>query len=521
MKRKQGGSVARRPRGRVIAGALVALCFAGLLALVGCQPQQSSSAATDPTEGSDKTKTEMASTTANVGDFQNNDAGIFADTEFNTNYINAGNRGCNSCHEDLWDVMCDLSPIQHVLSSGPGYGQAYGVTDCLTCHHLPEATGGPRFMDIIHNAHYSNPAFTDAKNGNCFSCHAVNNDNEIVLWDYYKYTDELGGYSDSANPAMKRWLELRTWKEGTLTDVVLADSMKLDLELDQRVSDEENMFVADNYIVPELTADEYVLDVTGVVNPRSFTLADLQAMPQQELTLTQGCNTNAIGNVMIGNFPVKGVLLQDIIDACGGLKDNTPSIELIGYDEWSYTLSVDYLLQQGAMIGLQYWGHDLTIDQGYPATVVVPGEIGAPWVKWIHVIDFSDKQQDIIANGVWPFLEANFSEDVAQGDHCAAWITPNRDGKEFKVGEPIDVEGYAYEAANNGHGMTQVAFSADYGQNWTTFDVPENYDARQWVYWSGTWTPEKVGTYVLHVKAIDNKGHEQWRPDSIVVNVTE
>ena len=68
------------------------------------------------------------------------------------------------------------------------YGQGTKVTDCMTCHRPQAIGGGPMIGEAIHQAHYNNQAFT----GNCFTCHATTNDGELVLFDEYIYTGELG-----------------------------------------------------------------------------------------------------------------------------------------------------------------------------------------------------------------------------------------------------------------------------------------------------------------------------------------
>lgn len=255
----------------------VALCATLVLAVAGCQPAQKTDAAQQAAVESkaDSGKAEGFS----VGDFQDKSAGVLNDTPFNTDFVNAGNRGCGACHENLWDQMKDLSPIQHVLSSAPGYGQTYGITDCMTCHNYNMPFGGPKLSDIIHSSHYANAQFTDEQNGNCWSCHATTVEGDLVLWDEYKYTSELGGYPNASSPAMQAWLDLRTQSNASMVDVVSTGDLKIDVDLAQPVSDEKDMFVADNYLVPELSEEDYELTVTGVANERTFTLADLRAMP--------------------------------------------------------------------------------------------------------------------------------------------------------------------------------------------------------------------------------------------------
>ena len=65
---------------------------------------------------------------------------------------------------------------------------------------------------------------------------------------------------------------------------------------------------------------------------RRVTLQDLQALPQTEMTVTQVCYTSAINSPFAANIPMKGVLLSDVIEACGGLAGGTNTFALAGAD---------------------------------------------------------------------------------------------------------------------------------------------------------------------------------------------
>lgn len=515
---------------RKIAVAATAVCLSfSLLGVAACSPQQESTgvpekvqAQTQETQDESvttdaKATDEKQSTASMPGDFQNKAAGELTETDFNVNFVNDGNRGCKACHADLWDVMNDLSPIQHVLTSAPGYGQTYNVTDCLSCHHYNVKAGGPKLSDILHSSHYANSTFTDDQNGNCWSCHATNLAGELVLWDLYKYTDELGGYKGSASDSMQMWLNLRTWNNNSVVDVVSDPEPAISVELSQPASDEKDMFVADNYLIPQFTAENFTMTVKGLGEDKTFTLADLQAMPQSKMVATQVCNTNAINGVLIGNVPVEGIKIEDFIEACGGLPEGITSMKALGDDQWNYTHNIQHLIDQGAMIALKYWDHDLTVDQGYPVTLFIPGMGGCFSVKWLSTVEFGSDEKAI--TGSWAYQE--MFPDGFQGFICTGWFSPGEDGTEVKVGEPVAINGYAHVEADQGHRLSSIQFSADYGQHWIEMDIPESFDDMQWTYWEGTWTPEKAGTYVLHVKAIDEGGVEQYYPASVIVKAVE
>lgn len=524
--------------------ATAALCLAvSMFAVAGCTSQpapakddgadaakteQPAAAAEEKTPAADsatdaadkKPASATADTLAMPGDFQNKDAGSFTETDYNTNFINDGNRGCSACHDDLYAVMGDLSPIQHVLSSPAGYGQTYDnfANDCMACHHYNVKFGGPRLSAVLHASHYANPTFTDDMNGNCWSCHATNLAGEMVMWDEYKYSAEMAGYVDSGDPSVaEQWLNLRQWNNDSLTDVALDRDVDIKVELSQPVLDEKDMFIADNYLIPEFTEDSYKLKVVGANEEKTLTLADLKAMPQTEITATQMCLTNPINGTMIGNIPVKGVKVEDFIEAIGGIPEGKISMACMGDDQWGHETSLQFLIDQGAVLALEMWGHELSADQGYPLTLVIPGCGGAFWDKWITTITFGEN--DKATSGTWPLM-AMFP-DGFQGVMGAGWFTPNKDGLEYKVGDTVEIKGYSFNNSNMGHTMEAVAFSADYGHNWVEVEIPDSFDQGQWVIWEGTWTPEKAGTYVLQVKTIDSDGGEPYRPSSVIVKVTE
>ncbi len=72
----------------------------------------------------------------------------------------------------------------------------------------------------------------------------------------------------------------------------------------------------------------------------------------------------------------------------------------------------------------------------------------------------------------------------------------------YPVGEPIEFSGYAddYDTA-----IAAVQFSLDDGEHWTTYPV-ENADARRWVRWRFSYTPEQAGVYLLQSRSVNVYG---------------
>lgn len=147
------------------------------------------------------------------------------------------------------------------------------------------------------------------------------------------------------------------------------------------------------------------------------------------------------------------------------------------------------------------------MNQGYPVTFVLPGVSGLVWDKWVVSMDFNAEAPN---NDPWLLYDTVGMKRQFQGTICAGWFSPNKDGHEAKVGQPVDINGYAFLDNYKGHELAEVAFSTDYGKNWTTVAAPGDFDQKQWTYFEGTWTPEEVGACILQVKAIDKAGDEDF-----------
>ena len=190
-------------------------------------------------------------------DFTDKTSGLFNDTFSTTDMLNAGNRGCNACHEDLWDVMNMKDGYKHILTH-VGYDKALTYQDCEPCHRGHTALTGPYLGDLIHAAHYGSKVFQEA-NGNCWSCHAMNSaggqgDYQLVLWDDFYDEPALSGYPNIDGNEMEQRL-------GRLPRLLRRICERHDpgrgarhrcQAFDQAVTDHDDVFIVNNW-GPEVT----------------------------------------------------------------------------------------------------------------------------------------------------------------------------------------------------------------------------------------------------------------------------
>lgn len=512
------------PKKCTLIAAVLCLVLVGLVLLAafmgGCSPKVVDA---DELEAG----TEKASyTTTTISDFLVNDSGMFPDT-YNSTLLNAGNRGCNSCHEDLWEVSLELkSGATHILVD-PGHEKNGRYTDCEPCHRRHSALVGPYFGDIIHTAHYSNELFVE-NNGNCWSCHVVNSEGDIgewqwLLWDDFYDTAAVGGYPDAGTNAKTRdWIASRGYDSYFITGMSVDESPEISVMFDQEVTDPEDVFVVHNWGSDLIDFDEMAdpnleFTITGVKNPQTFNAADLEAMPQKSFTAYNSCATNGIGGLLSANIPCEGVPMSYLIDLCGGLESGINAITITASDGWSSQTYPAEVFLEDTYVCTKYYGESLTLEQGAPITVVCCGMPAAQWVKHPVSIDFS--VEDAVVNHRTAAYEKDPKSIFPVN---SAWF--DNDGMTYKLGETISLKGASWTWAKTTAPLDTIAFSFDMGVTWTTYDVNEvvdNFDPYQWVTYTLDWTPEEAGTYMVKVMPTDIEGNQPFKPISLMLTVEE
>lgn len=155
-------------------------------------------------------------------------SGAFPDNYFTSNILHTGARGCSSCHADLYGLIKNLGPTLHVASH-PTYGKQDDIMDCKTCHDVAGNLTGPKLGDIIHASHWNNDLFTNTYKGTCWSCHAINTNNEMVLWDAIKYDASLAGFPDATNDDVIAWQKSRGFETGNMAGFDLVKDLDLEI----------------------------------------------------------------------------------------------------------------------------------------------------------------------------------------------------------------------------------------------------------------------------------------------------
>jgi len=133
---------------------------------------------------------------------------------------------------------------------------------------------------------------------------------------------------------------------------------------------------------PAINIDEYRLNIDGLVtNPLTLTYEQLLDYPKITKKVLLICP-----QVFADNAVWTGVSLKMLLDQAG-VKPGTPLVVFDGAD--GYVNSMHYADLQPDNVFLAYWvnGQALPAKNGYPLRVVMVGQYGSLWVKWLNHIE--------------------------------------------------------------------------------------------------------------------------------------
>ncbi len=136
-------------------------------------------------------------------------------------------------------------------------------------------------------------------------------------------------------------------------------------------------------VTPAATGGTWRLEVSGPGGTKTFTRAELLAMPQQSQHLPIAC-VEGWSSVQTWG----GVRLRDLagLVGAGGHQVLVQSIQRGGFG--SVTLSKGQVGDHASLLALTVNGAELSLDHGYPARLIIPGAPGVHCTKWVRQLTF-------------------------------------------------------------------------------------------------------------------------------------
>jgi len=181
------------------------------------------------------------------------------------------------------------------------------------------------------------------------------------------------------------------------------DRRFLDLrEIDGPFTPTDQFFTTQHYGHPTVDPQAYRLKVTGLVErPRELTLDDIRAMGKAVLDAGFECSGNSPRSVqgLVSNGRWTGLPLRDVLKEAGvqekarevvffGADRGTEEVEFRGRkypveQQYGRSIPVDKAMSPEPFLAHALNGEPLSVHQGFPLRLIMPGWYGAPNVKWL------------------------------------------------------------------------------------------------------------------------------------------
>ena len=246
-------------------------------------------------------------------------------------------------------------------------------------------------------------------------------------------------------------------------------------------------------------------------------------------------------NGAMGNVTWSGARLKDILNQAG-IKAGSVDVSFNGLDtgtlptvpDFIKSLPIDKALEDDMLIAYEMNGQPLTMLNGFPARLIVPGWYATYWVKSLTDITVLNKSfeefwmksayriPDTACGCVPPGAKPQKTIPIHRMTTRSLIITPEeRSG--LKVNKPVDIAGIAF---SGGYGITDVVVSTDGGRSWGQAKLGKDLGKYSWIQWTYPWRPKKPGKYTLMAKATNSIGESQpfeglWNPSGYLWNKVE
>ena len=404
------------------------------------------------------------------------------DLGWNNTYLDADNRWCTSCHT-LENALMSLPTYHRLIFFGYPTEQSY--QNCIACHS--DSYSGHKLADALHTLHFESAMFAD-DDGNCQSCHYINpNTGVFERWDEVKYNLYKGitdVAADEAKPAI-------TYDQTTITPA--------ENRIFKTVKDEPNEWLTDDSKQDLSIYENWVISVDGdCENPVEMTLPEMEEQfGTVKQVMKMDCTINGVGQATIMQSEVEGIPISAIVDYAKP-KAGANILSPIGSDGYDYAqMSIDWLLENDAIIVTKMDGEYLPNSQGYPCMIWVYKTSGGNFTKRISNLTFMTLPEDQLNAQLYV---GQFTDDRT-GE---IYSKPNSGVLNYPTGvvlsgdeaKTVHLEGFA-DAWDEP--IKKVEFSFDHGATWTVLDTPGN-NADFWTYWRMDFTPPAAGAYLLDIR---------------------
>jgi DMSO/TMAO reductase YedYZ molybdopterin-dependent catalytic subunit len=312
-----------------------------------------------------------------------------------------------------------------------------------------------------------------------------------------------------------------------------AATRQLDIrKIDGMLTPKDQFFTTQHFMKPEIDPAKYRLKFSGMVNkPAEFTLADLKAMKSVELVNGFECSGNSPRSVQglssCGRFT--GVPLSRVLKQLG-VHSKAREVVFFGYDrgpldiafrqqtykleqQFGRSITLENAMKPEPLIAYALNGEPLTLNQGFPVRLIMPGWYGVANVKWLGEVHLQEDRYLGNYQARWYRTLRGVGGTGQDNDPATQWVETEVTRMQLKsVIARVRKTGGAYQVLgfvlNDGTPVKSVEVQIDNGP-WQKATLDSANSQFSWKLFTYRWEGAVPGEHTLVSRVTDMSGAVQ------------
>jgi DMSO/TMAO reductase YedYZ molybdopterin-dependent catalytic subunit len=307
----------------------------------------------------------------------------------------------------------------------------------------------------------------------------------------------------------------------------------LDLrKIDGPLTPKDQFFALQHLNRPEIDPAKYRLKITGLVkNEAELTLADLHAMRSTEVVAGYECSGNSGRSVeglcSCGRFT--GVRLSEVLKKIG-VNPKAREVVFFGTDrgpqdvvfrqqtfkveqQFGRSITLENAMKPDPMLAYALNGDPLTLEQGFPLRLIMPGWYGVANVKWLAEVHLQEDRYLGNYQARWYRSVVGVGGTGEDADPGTQWVETEVTRMHLKSAiARVRKKGGAHEilgfVLNDGTPLKSVEVQIDNGP-WQKATLASTNTRYSWKLFTYRWEGAAPGAHTLVSRVTDAEGTVQ------------
>ena len=300
----------------------------------------------------------------------------------------------------------------------------------------------------------------------------------------------------------------------------------------------DKFFVLQHFNQPQIDPDNYRLKLSGMVNkPAELSLADLRKMRSTELVAGYECSGNSTRSFQslssCGRF--SGVPLRDVLHHAG-VAAKAREVVFLGTDrgegdvafrqqtfklnqQFGRSITLENALKPEPLLAWALNGEPLTVPQGAPLRLIMPGWYGVANVKWLSEIHLQEDRYLGNYQARWYRSVVGVGGTGEEADAGTQWLETEITRMHLKSAiARVRKKGNAYQilgfVLNDGTPLRSVEVKIDEGP-WQKATLDPGNTKYSWKLFTFSWDGAAPGPHTLVSRVTDAEGNVQPTADEL------